>query len=221
MNDVDSLQTWIDHVFDHPVAEPSWYRSPDHNNDDWHDSRPATIVHIAETLEQSGELLARFSDAQLDQGFWYLFCHHPPDFMGTLLDDGIPLAMRLRALKSFVPLFEQVMAVRCSSHFGCPDEDGVSALNSACYMWFDELLDRFHPQRLRQAQLETELIATLGTILDVPHDACRESALHGIGHWVTHYPELADVVDRFLSGNPSLRPELVAYAKYARAGQVL
>src|SRR5579862_1885205 len=79
--------------------------------------RTETVVaHIAETFEQSGNLLSRFSGEQLNQGFWYLFYEGDPDFMGTLLDVGVPLAYRLRALRSFVPLFEQVMAQRCSLH---------------------------------------------------------------------------------------------------------
>ena len=66
-----------------------------------------------------------------------------------------------------------------------------------------------------------ELDVTLRAILAIPHDACRESALHGIGHWVRHYSQLADIVDQFLSGTPGLRPELVTYAESAKAGNVL
>ena len=140
--------------------------------------------------------------------------------MGTLLDVKILLVSRLRALRSFVPLFEQVMAARCSSHLSHLDEKGANVLNSACYMWFDELLDRFHPHRLVQAQLDVELVVTLRAILAIPHDACRESALHGIGHWVGCYSQLADVLDQFLASTPGLRPELVTYAEHARAGKV-
>jgi hypothetical protein len=178
------------------------------------------VAHIAETFEHAGKLLSRFSDEQINQGFWCLFYQGGPDFMGTLLDEKIPLASRLRALRSFVPLFEQVMAVRCSSHLTCFDEN-ANPLNSACFMWFDEVLDRFNPQKLIQAQLDTELIVTLRVILAIPHDACRESALHGIGHWVRHHRQLADIVDQFLSSTPGLRPELLAYAEHARAGNVL
>lgn len=66
---------------------------------------------MAETFEDAGELLAGFSDEQLDLGFWYLL-----DDMRTLANEEIQLELRLRAVKSFVPLFEQVMAVRCTPH---------------------------------------------------------------------------------------------------------
>ena len=218
MSSGQALRVWIDHVFDHAVGDPPWYWA---SAEEWSETPETVVAHIAETFEHSGELLARFSDEQLNQGFWYLSYEGPPDFMGTLLDASVPLASRLRALESFVPLFEQVMATRCSSHLFHLEEEGANPLNVACYMWFDMVLDRFNPPRLRQAQLDADLISTLRVILSIPHDACRASALHGIGHWVRHYPRLADVVDQFLCATPGLRPELVAYAESARAGNVL
>jgi hypothetical protein len=225
MGSAQPLQVWIDHVFDHPVGDPPWYWAIDAmatstGTEEWPEMQEAVLAHIAETFEGSGKLLARFSDEQLNQGFWYLFYQGPPDFMGALLDEGVALACRLKALRSFAPLFEQVMAMRCSSHLSHLDEKGANPLNSACYMWFDEVLDRFNPEKLVQAQLHTDLIGTLRVILAIRHDACRESALHGIGHWVRHYPQLADMADQLLSVTPGLRPELIAYAESARVGDV-
>lgn len=223
MSSAQPLRVWIDHVFDHAVSDRRWYwdSAIAKSEDDWPEAPETIVVHIAETFEHAGRLLSRFSDEQLDQGFWYLFYQGPPDFIGTLLDEGVPLESRLRALRSFVPLFKQVMATRCSSHLSSFDEEDANPLNSACYMWFDEVLDRFNPERLTQAQLGTDFVGILRFILAIPHDACRESALHGIGHWVPHYPQLADMVDELLLGSPGLRPELIAYAESARAGKVL
>jgi hypothetical protein len=216
MNDVERLQAWIAYVFDHAVTEPEWYSSAGASDEEWPDAPVVIVTHIAETFEHGRELLSRFSDEQLNQGFWFLFGNSKPDFMFALLDEKIPVAIRLRALRSFVPLFEQVMAARCSPHLSYLDEQPANPLNSSCYMWFDELLDRFSPQELERAQLDAELLVTLRRILDIPHDACRESALHGIGHWVGRYPQLADTVDEFLSNACSLRPELITYAERAR-----
>jgi hypothetical protein len=223
MSRAKPVQVWIDHVFDRAVSDPPWYRAGAIANyeDEWPEAPETIVVHIAEAFEHAGTLLSGFSDEQLNQGFWYLFYDGPPGFMGTLLDEGVALARRLRALRSFVPLFEQVMAERCSPHLSYLNEEGANSLNMACYMWFDEVLDRFNPERLIQAQLDTEFIGTLRIILAIPHDACRESALHGIGHWVPHYPQLADMAGELVSRSPGLRPKLIAYAESARAGKVL
>jgi hypothetical protein len=72
--------------------------------------------------EEPARIYRRLSDEQPDQGFWFLVGNTPPDFMLTLVDSKIALAARLRALRSFVPLFERGMASRCSAHLSHPDE---------------------------------------------------------------------------------------------------
>ncbi len=58
--------------------------------------------------------------------------------------------------------------------------------------------------------------------LDLSSDACRESALHGLGHWHLEYPQQVEaIIDRFLDSHPDLRSELKAYARAARKGRVL
>jgi hypothetical protein len=110
---MDQLQAWITYIFDHPVAEPKWYFCDD--APEWQSAPEEISRLIAETFEQGGESLARFSDEELVQGFWFLVDGGPPDHLLTLVNPKIPLATRLRALRSFVPLFEKVMAKRCSS----------------------------------------------------------------------------------------------------------
>jgi hypothetical protein len=130
-----SLSDWITHVFDHSVADPAWHWSSDAPA--WEGSSEDTVAFIADTFERSGELLARFTDAQLNQGFWYLTSAGVSDLMFALVEPGVPLAARLRAIRSFLPLFEQVMAIRCSPHLSHLDEQPANPLNGACYMWWD------------------------------------------------------------------------------------
>lgn len=214
-----SLARWIEHVFDHPVADPEWHWAPD--SPEWQESPGQVAMHIAETFEQAGHLLARFSDEQLNQGFWYLVSNSCSDFMYCLVEPEPPLALRLRALRSFVPLFQQVMVTRCSPHLSHLDEPGANPLNSACYMWWDILPIHGCPEQSVRAEFDAEVLAVLRQLLRIPHDACRESALHGISEWSIYYPQVCGIVDEFLSITPGLRPELVSYARRARIGNVL
>jgi hypothetical protein len=220
---MDQLRELIAYIFDHPVANPEWYWSEDAPK--WPGTREDTLVLIAQTFERGGELLACFPDEQLNQGFWFLAGDAPQNFMHTLADPKIPLAARLRALKSLVHLFEQVMAKRCSSHLSHLDEQPANQLNSACYMWWDLLWHQLQvddrPEEPARAQFDAEVLLTLSRLLAIPHDACRESALHGIGHWARRNPHAGKIVDEFLSGTSSLRPELIAYAERASVGNVL
>ncbi len=219
MNEAHLPQEWIAHVFDHPVTHPEWYFSLD--APEWQGKPEHIAANIADTFEHGGESLARFTDEQLNQGFWYLVGNNGSNFTDALVDRVVPFAIRLRALRSFVPLFEQVMARRCSPHLSHLDEHGANPLNSACYMWWDILPICGCPQEPERAQFDAEVLLTLRRLLAIPHDACRESALHGIGHWSLYYPQAADIVDELLSGTPGLRHELVAYAENARVGCIL
>lgn len=218
MNDALSLSSWITHVFDHPVTDPAWYWSLD--APEWNDSPEHIASLIADTFEQSGELLSRFSDAQLNQAFWFL-AGCGSNFMFHLVNQGVPLATRLRALRSFIPLFEQVMIPRCSPHLSHLDEQPANPLNSACYMWWDILPIHGKPEEPDRTEFDAEVLGVLPRLVSIPHDACRESALHGIGHWQLYYPSVASVVDEFLVCTPRLRPELISYAQRAKVGNVL
>jgi hypothetical protein len=214
-----SLAKWIEHEFDHPVTDPAWHWAPDAPA--WGGPPAQVATHIAKAFEESGRLLARFSDEQLNQGFWFLVSNSCSEFMYALVDPGVPSVSRLRALRSFVPLFEQVMAARCSPHLSHLDEQGANPLNSACYMWWDILPIHGCPEESARAEFDAEVLAVLRRLLAIPQDACRESALHGISEWSIYYPKASEIVEDFLASTPNLRPELVSYAQRAKAGNVL
>jgi len=219
LNDTHSLPNWIAHVFDHPVADPAWHWDPDAPS--WEDSPENIAILITETFEQSGELLAPFSDAQLDQAFWYLVSGSGSDLMFALSEPTVSLAARLQALRSFVPLFGQVMAVRCSPHLSHLDEQPANPLNSACYMWWDILPIHGKPEEPGRTEFDAEVLRVLARLLRIPHDACRESALHGVSEWYPYYPRAEAIVDEWLAQTTGLRPELVSYAQRAKVGNVL
>jgi hypothetical protein len=221
VDDVFSMPKWIAHVFDHPVdaGKPEWYFSSDAPI--WKDSQEHVATLIADTFERSGELLAPFSDAQLEQGFWYLACESGSGFMRSLVDPSVPVETRLRGLRSFVPLFQQIMAQRCSSHLSHLNEPGANALNTACYMWWDILPIHGEPENPDRAEFDAEVLQVLSRLLSIPHDACRESALHGISEWQLYYPSIRGVIENWLAQTPGLRPELISYANRAKVGNVL
>jgi hypothetical protein len=218
-SDSSSLAEWIEYVFDHPVTDPAWHRTSEGAERDWPADEVAT--YIAETFEQSGRLLAGFSDEQLNQAFWFLLDTGCSEFMCVLVDPSVPISSRLRALHSFVPLFEQVMAARCSPHLSHVDESVANPLNTVCYIWWDLLPIDGRPMQPERRDFDAEVLLILRRLLSIPHDACRESALHGIGHWSMYYPEVAEIVEEFLASTPNLRPELASYANHAKVGDVL
>jgi len=211
-----SLSNWVGFVFDHPVSKLKWYEAD--NCLVWDDSPEHLVMFIAESFERSGELLQRFSDAQVDQGLWFLLFS---DYMAGFGNSAVPLSLRQRGLESFIPLFEGMMVKRCSPHLSHLGEQGANPLNSSCYMWWDHF--RFHGN-FNSAHCfdnDPEILNVMRRLLTIPHDACRESALHGLGHWHNYNSRASGIIEEFLSLSPDLRSELVEYAQNARLGRVL
>jgi hypothetical protein len=131
--------------------------------------------------------------------------------------------VRQRAWRSIVPLFREVMARRCTPALSHLDEPGASPLNLACYMWWDLMPVAPAPTSSDTSRrlLDDELLAVMTALLKIPHDACRESALHGLGHWALSEKRAVPAIDTFLARSADLRPDLLAYAKAARSGCIL
>jgi len=174
-----SLEHWVNYLFDRPVTDPKWFWVEDFDYLDPGPKRTAEL--IAETYERSAELLTSYSDAQLNDAFWFSVANNASDYMFVLRDESVSWDLRCRALWSFVPLFERVMADRCTQALSHLDEKPESPLNSSCYMWWDII--PIHPSRQRPdwGEFDYHILEVMKAILQIPHDACRESALHGLG----------------------------------------
>lgn len=233
-----SFEEWVRCVFDHPVDREAWYWADD---DDAFEPNPVRLVaHSTRLFEQSAEVLARFTDEQVDQGFWFLV-GAPPE-LDVLCANVVPLPDRLQCIRSMSALFERYFAVRCTPHL-ChllkrKDEPGVGPLNSSCFMWWDLL---WHPIELwrdpgfanqmpveyqlqvaNEEEIDEACIAVMESILELPSIACQESALHGLGHWGSFRQERCrGVIASFLQRHPDIRPELREYALHAQEAKVL
>ena len=124
-------------------------------------------------------------------------------------------------------LFERFFAPRCSSHLSQLDTQGtdtsaISPLNMICYMWWDLLPIYGKPEEPERAEFDATCLEVMRLTLDLDSDACRESALHGLGHWSYIYPqEVKAIIDAWLSRHPSITDDLSAYAFAARRGHIL
>lgn len=215
------FEAWVAYLFDHPEADRDWHFEDDAPFMDLGAEREAEL--IARMFETSPESLARFSDVQIDNGLWYLLQPHTSGHMECLVDAAVPIPKRERVLRSFVPFFEGVIARRCQGLLEFAGEDATGTLDSAAYMWWDLLgWMPADPADDDSKRLESVALEVMERILDLPCDACRASALHGLGHWCEGHPRrVAEIIDAFLEGEADLRPELVEYAHTARTGQVL
>ncbi len=240
-----SFEAWVAYVFDHPATDELWHMDGD--RDYWDELRQpvTTVSYLTRAFEDAGTVLAPFSDAQLEQGLWFLVSNGYSSHMLALLKPDVPGLDREQCILSMGHLFEQIFLRRCTpdhlSHLDRDGRTGANPLNTVCYMWWDILPIGGSPPTPALAGAYDACLQVMRRTLTLESDACRESALHGLGHWHAAYPQRVEtIIDSFLqpyeprrkqgkrrgrpaaaASFPSLQPELHAYALNARQGCIL
>jgi hypothetical protein len=215
-----TFHEWVRHIFDHPVSNPEWYWAPD--ADTAEPPAHTSVAYLTQLFTDPAPILAPYSDAQLNQGLWYLVSNSCSNYMFTLLEPEVAWPARKAGLCAITKLFTQLFANRCSPHLSHLDERGANPLNRVCYMWWDLFPTWGHPESPTEALVDAELLMVMQSVLALDALACQESALHGLGHWHLNYPaEAEEAIDVFLKRQPRLDPRLRQYAFSARRGCVL
>lgn len=210
-----SYEDWIKAVFAHPV--PSKLRNM---GIDFVEPDKETTANFLGRLFADPLVLEDYLDEQVGDGLWFLVDNACSNHMFALYDDSQPLDSKLSALKAIPVLFEKYLASHCSEALSHLSESD-SSLNLVCYMWWDIAPIYGHPDDAILRILDEAILDSLERILRLDSLACRESALHGLGHWHSQYPERVEsIVDNFLQSPDSVRAELRKYAEAARCGCV-
>ncbi len=213
-----SYPTWLDCVFAQPHSSEPHAWSPDVG-----DATPAEIVSFMTRLFAScGNKLAPFDDRQVAQGLWYVVSPGNSDCMFDLYDRGVGWDERCASIRSMFALYRDCFAHRCEDAETNEVSPG-NRINGVCFMWWDVFPSGGSEDTTDQerASVDRELIGVMAHALELRHLACRESALHGLGHWETADPErVHGIIDGWLARNPDLPSTLQEYARAAREGQV-
>lgn len=211
-----SVDNWIAYNFRYMTPHMETFEFREANS--WLVDAEQTLPYLITVLEDGRRYLDGIDDEIVDMSLW--------DIVGksreicAILNPETSLPMRKRAISAMGTFFRDFLADRCLPGLGHKDEKPTAPLNSICYMWWDMFPTWGDPKRAGQADTDRQLLGVMGGLLDFPHDAIRESALHGLGHWKINYPNVADIIDRWLAREQDLRPELVTYARQAQVGRV-
>ena len=216
-----SFEQWVEQVFDHPVSElnNAWYW--DTRRDWWEEDSADTVQFLRRAFENAAVVLQPYTDAQLNQGLWFLVSNACSSHMFALMNESFPWTARQRAIHAFHQLYEQCFARRCSPHLSHVDEPGANPLNLVCYMWWDIIPLYGKPDDPAHRELDEAVLQVMESTLQLDSIPCRESALHGLGHWQHAYPEpVGAIIDRFSMTRPVLPERLQSYMKAAYTGYV-
>lgn len=213
---------WIDFVFNHPVTDPSWFIKMDYKELDELEERydnHITLKYFTDLMLDPIEVLDKFSNEQVDEGFWFLFYSfgnrtYDQDYNPQPL---LPHQERKECIEAMIHLFRSLYAKRCSEIFIDFDEDVDNRLNWSCHMWWDLLRDEniLLGEMGEDKDIGYVCIDVIDKILEIEHVACQASAIHGLGHFMEFYPDkVKPILDDYLS-KPISQDDLRIYAEAA------
>jgi hypothetical protein len=218
-----TFEEWVEYVFGWPVGEPEWYMRQDEQGQSlaWWRPEPVTIAtYLAQLFEDAGFLAGRYTAYQLNQGFWYV-AGTGSSYFQMARDSSVPIPLQQRWVRAIFPLYRDLFQRVCSKHLSHLDPGHANPLNSACYMFWD--MDCLEGAAMFPGyeHLVDPIFEVLEQILTLPSPACRESALHGLGHLQLYHPQrVRRIIDDFLRACPTISPTLRLYARRARSGTV-
>lgn len=213
-------QEWLQYLFDRPVTPNGWYfdvECPDFEAENI--DLAALITH---TMENCCQDLAGYSDAQVSDGLNYIFNNSCSNVVFSLMNDEVPVALRLRAITSIKILYRDCFAPRCAPVLGHNDEPGANPLNTVCYMLWDTSPLSYWERAQNKEVFYRAVIDVMEDALASPNPACVESGLHGLGHVQAYFPEQAhNVIAAYQRRGVFVSPQLQAYAQQASSGYIL
>lgn len=170
----------------------------------------------------SSDLVSKFGREATAEGLWKIAQALAVKYGHSLWDADADAQVVERALAAMPRLFADTFAPHCDAAMSSSGSETTNPINSACYMWFDIIgLDHCDLNEITDERIQWSL-RTLTAVLEIPHLACQESALHGLGH-IAYFKKSAlvrPIIREFLGRNRKIPAKLRAYAEFAAGGHV-
>ena len=95
-----TFDEWVLYAFDHPVDDHrnAWYWNDDA---EWWDCPSAqTVQFLTQAFENAATVLQPYTDAQLNQGLWFIASNACSNHMFALMDEAVPWPERKRCIQA-------------------------------------------------------------------------------------------------------------------------
>jgi hypothetical protein len=211
-----TFDAWLDETFGRAVAGDSYPQFVHRDAGEWPDPVPDAVAldYLTRLFENPEESLRYFSDRQIAVGLWEL----GPGDAHCVYNRDIAVEQRERLVGAVETLFREFFDTRCLPRLSHAASEHVSPLNTICYMWWEVITWGWMTDDPDADRLKSRDLAVMEAVLRLPNPACKEAALHGLGHLVRRSDGAGAIIDRFLAEPAGAGSELEAYARSALTG---
>jgi hypothetical protein len=216
-----SFEEWIGFLFNRPSGDTHWCF--DEQDLEWKVPQELTAEYLAQTFEAPQMWMAKFSPQQVADGLAHTWNTSMGDLFRLLVDPTVTWQLQKRVIEALIPLYQHCFSKLCHPGLSHLNECGDNPLNGVCYMFWDVCLLSPQPEDRANRDRDNACLRVMEQTLRIDHDACRESALHGLGHWASSYPSRVEsIIQQGLKAvRKRLRKELLAYADNAQIGNIV
>ena len=211
-----TFEHWLDETFGRAVAGETYPQFVHREVEEWPDPVPdaRALEYLTRLFENPEESLRYFSDRQIAAGLWEL----GPGDAHCVYNRDIPIAARERLVGSVVIFFRDFFDKRCLPRLSHAASEHISPLNTACYMWWEMITWGWAKDDPDAGRITAKDLEVMEAVLRLPNPACKEAALHGLGHMVRQSDRAFAIIDGFIEGPSGPDPALLDYARAARSG---
>jgi hypothetical protein len=191
-----------DFIFGHPVPE-------DPNSKGWYWDVDLTfdprdqVAHLTAVFRNAADLRSRYSQGQLEEGFWYLISGADGGLCDLLWNTAVRWKARAELIDATVALYRDLFT--------------VDPLDSSSHMFWDGIAydyscgNRDPETNAEDRRVQDAMFDALLQILALDSLPCQRAALHGLGH--LRHRESEKAVEDFLARTPNLSEKDRAYAR--------
>ena len=147
------------------------------------------------------------------------------DMFSTVICSGLPFAVKESLLESVYKFFSTYLCSECSGRLQSnvtnlsAEERTLYPFDTVCYMWWDFTNLGPGGTEADAALVNQAIVSVQRRCLYLPSEACIESGLHGLSHWMGFDPQgIADIIGELLLVRPEISPALRQYAEICRVG---
>jgi hypothetical protein len=211
-----TFESWLDETFGRAVTGETYPQFVHRDVAEWPGPVPNHLAlgYLTRVFENSEETLRYFSDGQIAAGLWEL----GPGDAHCVDDRDLPIEARERLIGSVATFFRDFFERRCVPKLSHGATEHISPLNSICYMWWEVITWGWAKDDPAGERLSAKDLDVMEAVLQLPNPACKEAALHGLGHMVRYSDRACAIIDGFLTRASDCGPELLQYARSARTG---
>ncbi len=207
---------FVEFLFNRADDRKEWYFAEDFVQPEF--EADVQIDFATRVFTDAEQLARKYTESQFCLGLNYLINPACSSFCYSFVDTSVEEVKRVSVVDSMYAVFKGVFNEKCTELSSEKGAVGPAYFQLSMLHVVGRVSRHGTPHNVDLESTDRAILITLEKIMSLDSLGCKESALHGLGHWYSARPEFVErVIDRNSAQIPMALRE---YSKNAREGRV-